>query len=416
MTGNSRLKGAMKQLGLTQRELAKALNAHLRAAGEYDTVSERTVRTWLTGKSAWPRKAKRRALEGVFRCPVEELGFTPPASNARPKEDSSVFRRTFVTSTFGAAASPLLGSRQSTVGASDVARLRAGLDSLTALDDRRGGHSELEEAALDGARKAVELQKGSASQRIRLRLFSLAASYSAAAAWSCIDLRQLDRAQVHLNEALRLAGMAQDSTAQVQVWNATAMLAHQRRDHGGAVAAAQAAQALSATRRDPMVASLAHARTALGHSNLRDGTAALRSLRYAESALSKAHPEPRPAWLQFYGAAELHALTAIVLDRLGEHAAAEAASYRALSALPDHFRRNRALATTRLALAQLHQGEVEQGCATTEQVFALMAGAPLPARMRSLLGDFYRDLLTLAPNAATARAWGDRYRSEWSTT
>ena len=39
-----------------------------------------------------------------------------------------------------------------------------------------------------------------------------------------------------------------------------------------------------------------------------------------------------------------------------------------------------------------------------------MAGAPLPGRMRSLLGDFYRDLLTLAPSTATARAWGDRYR------
>lgn len=45
-----------------------------------------------------------------------------------------------------------------------------------------------------------------------------------------------------------------------------------------------------------------------------------------------------------------------------------------------------------------------------------MAGAPLPGRMRSLLGDFYRDLLTLAPSTATARAWGDRYRTEWSTT
>ncbi len=275
---------------------------------------------------------------------------------------------------------------------------------------------ELEEATLQGAREALELQKGSASQRIRLRLFSLAASYTTNAAWSCIDARQLDRAQVHLNEALRLAGMAQDSIAQVQVWNATAMLAHQRRDHGGAVAAAQAAQALGATRRDPMVASLAHARTALGHSNLRDGTAALRSLRYAESALLKAKPEPRPSWMQFYGVAELHALTAIVLDRLGEHPAAEAASYRALSALPQHFRRNRALATARLAFSQLHQGEVEQACATTEGVFSLMEGTPLPARMRSLLGDFYRDLLTLAPDASTARAWGDRYRSEWSTT
>jgi hypothetical protein len=34
--------------------------------------------------------------------------------------------------------------------------------------------------------------------------------------------------------------------------------------------------------------------------------------------------------------------------------------------------------------------------------------------MRSLLGDYYRDLITLAPKAPVTREWGDRYRLEWS--
>lgn len=414
MTGNFLLRLKIDQAGFTQDELVDALNAELRAAGERDSVCDRTVRTWLTGKSAWPHRAKRTALTAVFGCTAEELGFVGPASPAPPQEDPDVIRRTFLTASVSAAAAPLIGSRRFTVGSSDVARLRTGLQELTDLDDQRGGHSKLEKDALAGAREAVALQNGAASQRVRLRLFSVAADFTATAAWSCIDARHLDRAHGHLNEALRLAGMGQDSAVQLRVWNSTAMLAHQRGEHGEAVAAGQAAQAVGVTRSDPLFASLAHARTGIGHANRSDRQAALRSIGYAEEALTKAEHRPRPPWISFYGPAELHGLTAIVWDRIGEHTAAEAASHQALTALPEHFRRNRALITRRLALAQLHQGDADQACATTEQVFALMSGVPLPARMRVLLGDFYRDLLTLAPSATMAREWGDRYRTEWS--
>lgn len=138
-------------------------------------------------------------------------------------------------------------------------------------------------------------------------------------------------------------------------------------------------------------------------------------LAYAQEAMEKApQDEPRPSWVSFYGVAELTAITAIVRDRIGDAPESEAASHQALAAIPKHFRRNRALATTQLALAQVHQREVEQACATAASVFELMSGNPIPGRLRSLLGDFYRDLITLAPDAAVAQEWGDRYRSEWS--
>ena len=69
----------------------------------------------------------------------------------------------------------------------------------------------------------------------------------------------------------------------------------------------------------------------------------------------------------------------------------------------------------RLALAQLHQGDADQACDTTGDVFELMAGDPFPGRLRTMLGDFHRDLLTLAPSATMAKEWGDRYRTEWSS-
>ncbi|MGR4879553.1 hypothetical protein ACIPUC_08990 [Streptomyces sp. LARHCF249] len=325
-----------------------------------------------------------------------------------------MLRRTFCSLTAGAAAAAAMPSTRRSVGTSDVIRLRDGMSALTAMDQTRGGHGALERAALAGAAEAIGLQQRAASQTIRQRLFSLAAHYTASAAWSCIDARHHDRAQAHLDQALRLAGMAQDPMAQMRVWNSTAMLAHQRGQFEEGIAASQAAQATTTARRDPLFASLAHARTAIGHASCGDRKPALRSLGYAEDALARSEMRPRPPWIGFYGPAELAALTAIVRDLLGQPAHAEAASHRALAALPAELRRNRAMTTVRLAHAQLRQGDTEQACATTGEAFALMAGDPIPGRMRTLIGDFHRGLFTLAPTDRAAREWADRYRTEWS--
>ncbi|GCD39011.1 hypothetical protein OEIGOIKO_06831 [Streptomyces chrestomyceticus JCM 4735] len=301
-------------------------------------------------------------------------------------------RREFITATTtmtAAAAMPLIAARPYAVGTTDVIRLRSGLDALTALDATRGGHEALEQAALAGSAEALELQKRAASQRIRQRLFSLAANYTASAAWSAVDARQSDRAQGHLNRALYLAGMGKDPVAELRVWNAHAMLSNHRGEFLQAVEAGKAAQTTAVTRRDPLFASLAQARTAIGYSKLRDRQGALRSLGRAEEALMKAaSDESRPSWVAFYGTAELLAITAIVRDDIGDPAEAEAASHRALAAIPQQFRRNRALATLQLALTQLHQRDIDQACATAGEMFALMDGCPLPGRMRSYLGDF----------------------------
>lgn len=421
---NEALAAWMREHELTAAALAELVNDALAGiTGRQGTTSERTVFRWLSGENRWPHARLRRALESVAGATVTELGFIPrgPAAG-RPgqEQEKPVLRRTFLTAAAvgaaaatGPSANPPAWSRPS-AGSADVMRLRAGLDTLMAADDAGGGTSDLERAALVGAREALALQQGATTGRIRQRLFSLAANYTATAAWSCIDSRRLGQAEAHLNTALRLAGLAQDTETTMRVWNSHAMLAHQRGRHAEAVAAAQAAQSTAVSRRDPFYASLAHARTAVAHSNLGERQSALRCLGYAGEALAKAPDAIRPSWTAFYGPAELHALTAIVRDHLGDAAEAEAASHRALSVLPDPFRRNRALATSRLALAQLHQGDLDQACETTDTAFQLMRGAPLPGRMRTLLGDFHRDLFTLAPSATAALDWADRYRTEWS--
>ncbi|MEF9906470.1 XRE family transcriptional regulator [Streptomyces sp. P9-A2] len=297
---------------------------------------------------------------------------------------------------------------------SDVARASADMNRLVEADDRKGGHTSLVSSALEGRIKVLELQQRNAGERVRRALYALAAEYTTIAAWSCIDLRDLDMAQRYLNESATFAGLSQDPPTGMRVWINIAMLAYQRKNGPEQLAAAQAANATRAARRDPFFGSMGRVRLALAHSSLGDPQAAKRALGTAQETLGKAAEDERPRWTAFYGAAELNHLAAIILNHNRESAHAEAMAHRALAKIPGEFQRNRALATCQLALAQLRQGEPEQATATAATVFTIVEGAPLPGRMRTLIGDFHRELLRLAPSTTYARDWADRMREEWS--
>ncbi|GAA3837307.1 helix-turn-helix transcriptional regulator [Streptomyces chiangmaiensis] len=412
---NAVLKGRMEELGLTQEELAGRMNSALaEITGRPGDVSSRTVRNLLNGTSRRPIGRTCAALEKVFGCSVEDLGFSAPRTMHHPQEDP-VRRRTFLSSATGTAAAvvPLVAQRR-TVGMSDVARVAAGVNSLVEADDRHGGHTALEKAAVQGRNKVLELQQRNGGERVRRALYALAAEYTTIAAWSCIDARNLDQAQKYLNESATFAGLSQDGPTEMRVWVNLSMLAYQRQNWPEALAAAQAAQASSAARRDPFFDSLGRVRVALAYAALGDGRSGLRSLGSAQDTFARAAERERPRWTAFYGPAELDHLAAVVQFNSGRHAHAEAMAHRALAKIPADFRRNRALATAQLALAQLHQQEAEQATATATDVFTIMDGDPLPGRMRTLIGDFHRGLFGLAPSTSYARNWADRMRTEWS--
>lgn len=411
---NTVLRDRMAQLGLTQEQLAERLNDALREiTGRPGDTSARAVRNLLNGSSRRPIGRTCAALERVFGCSVEDLGLTAPRSMPRAP------RRSFMISTARTAVAatsvvvPVARQRRA-VGMTDVARATAGMDALVEADDRQGGNARLAEQALEGRARVLELQTRNASDRVRRSLYAVAAEYTTIAAWSCIDGRNLDRAQTYLHESTTFAGLSQDPATTMRVWVNLAMLAYQRKDWPGQLAAAQVASACPAARRDPFFRSLGRVRVGLAHAALGDPRAARRALGAAQDSLHKAADEARPRWTAFYGTAELNHLAAIIFNLNEASHDAEAMAHRALARMPDDFQRNRALATCQLALAQLRQGEPEQATATATAVFATMNGAPLPGRMRTLIGDFHRELFRLAPSTAYARDWADRMRDEWS--
>ncbi|MFI8459068.1 XRE family transcriptional regulator [Kitasatospora sp. NPDC085464] len=408
MGENLALRARMAELQLTRLELARRLNDELaRITGKLGTISERTVQKWLSGKSKWPQGRIRIALTSVLERTPDQLGFIEPGVAPPPEEP--VRRRSFIAiGTAAALPIPSLAA-PTMVGRSDVARLRTKLDDLVALDYHLGGHTALEAAAVAGAAEALQLTKMNTSQAVGRQLLSLAADFTATAAFSAIDDRRFERAKELLKDTLTYAGLAQDSTAQLRVYNNLAVIAFQQQHWHESIAAAQAAHSLGIARRDPLAASLAHARAAIGYAAASDRQAALRYLGHAHDALNRAGQEQRPSWLDFYGRAELFALSAVVHQRLGSAEQAEGAAHQALASIPAEYRRNRASATGWLALAQLHQGELEQACATALTVRPLM-GDELPPRMRSLLGDFHRDLIMVAPDSTATREWTERIR------
>ncbi len=77
--------------GLTQRELAEALNKMAHEFGEVPSVEANHVSRWERGAIGRPRPAHQRMLARIFEVSIEELGFTRPrqAPTTGPITDAS---------------------------------------------------------------------------------------------------------------------------------------------------------------------------------------------------------------------------------------------------------------------------------------------------------------------------------------
>ncbi|MBB1254159.1 XRE family transcriptional regulator [Streptomyces sp. OF3] len=379
MTGNKSLRRRMAEVGLTQVELAESINRDLRAAGYAGTVSDRTVRNWLTGKTRWPHRRQRAALEALFDCPAIELGFAPrdKTTGGTPvRPENAVLRRQFLSASTGATIAAVGGTVAATgaplrVGMSDVERLHAKFAVIVASDHRYGGKVTIESQAAGLAGEALSLlARGSASQRVRSALYGCAASFTSSALWAAIDGRRFDAAQRHFDRASSLATMSGDSTIQFRIWSHAGSLFRHMARPTDALAANDVARNLPIARRVPLFASLGHARQAAIHGLTGDTRAAWQALGHAERAYERADKHiPRPVWMAAVkNRAELEELALSATLSLADYARAEAHAHRSLALLGASMGRDRAIVTARLAIAQLRQGEAEAAVATARSI------------------------------------------------
>lgn len=415
-TRNDALASWLHEHGIPVGELTSLVNAAISdLTGRYGTVHDRHIFKLLSGEHRSPNSLLRAALQRVTGRTATELGFVPRGSkNSRlspAPEDDPVYRRAFLAAATAAGASLTAPSAaQRRLGSADVDRMNAKLAAVVSMDNKYGGTQELQRHAAALAEETVRLQNTHiASSRIRSELYGVAAAFTASAMWAAIDGRRLTEAEPYLNQAVTLAGLANNRHVLFRVWGHAGIMYRHLGRPADAVAAGEAARATSITRSDPVYASLALARLATFHADMGDDRSALRAIGLAQAGYDRAdQARHRPPWMAFYDQAELDSLATFAYLRLGKWEAAERHAHRCLAGLRPDLERNRALTYANLALAQLGQGDIEPAVAVARNVPAGMAGH---GRVSMLLNDFTTRLKAVAPRSSETAAWLEHRRA-----
>lgn len=107
----------------------------------------------------------------------------------------------------------------------------------------------------------------------------------------------------------------------------------------------------------------------------------------------------------FFDQAEIESLALTAHLGLGNFAQAEAHAHRSIALLRPHMHRSRAIATARLAHAQLGQGEIEPAVSTAMAV----PSSPTDShpRVTRMLDEFGQKLRSVAPRSEAAKTWNE---------
>lgn len=413
----------MNEHGYSSNSLAEAVNMALeRLTGRTGGLDGSSVRGWKAGRVTWPKSATRKALEVVTGLPATDLGFVPRGrslSIPAPLQEGpdTMKRRTLVGGIAAAAAAAAAPGTASTrrIGMSDVDRLQKRFAEIIASDHRHGGQRGIEQQAARLADEALNLQNaGSAAQRVRGNLYAAAAAFRSSAMWAAIDGRRYDDAKAHMREAHALAEMSGDHAIKFRIWSHTGTMYRHMGRPADALAANEVARNLHITRRDPLFASLGLARQAAIYGAAQDRTSTCRAFDRAQDAMLRADPDAyRPVWmLAFYDQAELDSLALSAYLSLGDYETAEFHAHRSLAALRPHMARSWAITTTRLAHAQLAQGDADAATTTAMKVPAY--AATQHARVSRMLQEFGAALRATAPGSSTVQTWTE-HAAAWRT-
>ncbi len=370
---NRRLADRMTELGFTQAELARQVNAAIGGlTGKPGSVTDADVRRWLRGETRWPQDRIRLCLERVLSTGAVDLGFMPRKKCTAPREADPVHRRTFLSAASGsviAVGTPAQGR----LGVSDVRRLQQEYVAILRDDDAGRSSHHVESLAVElASRIQAAPALSSASTRVRDMLYRLAAEVISSAAFASIDASAPHRARTHLDKALTFAGLSRNGEAVYHVWNHLTLTSSQRENHAEAVAGAEVMKRSSIARRDPLYASLGHMRNANGLARMRRRSDALRALTDAERSFARSAHQQRPEWIRFYDGSEVDALSSFIWSALGDHGRSEYCLHRTLAAIPDDLVRNRALYTAHLSLAQARQREFELACEAGRKAYLML--------------------------------------------
>lgn len=403
-------------------EFAAAVRRAAREIGEHVSCDARYVGRLETGEIRCPNYAYQRVFRHMFPgLTSADLGFAPRravrgrarrspgpagppaltvlASPAGPPglpdptyEESDVLRRAFMTGGSAALASTLVpaqggrdrGRTTGRAGSCDVRAVHEAVRQIRLRDDRHGADGLYADAG-DTLRTAYRLlDEGSHGPAVAAGLASGAGELAISVGWLAHDSDRLTEARSYYAEALATARMAGDSALEAHAFCNTAFLARDAGRHREAVRAAQAAQLLARFFGSPRLLSLLALREAGGRAGLGDRRGCELALSRAHSLFAAGTRDADPAWMTFFGEAELSGLAAQAWSALGAHSRAAAAAREAVRLQDPHFTRNIALYEAELALNLAAAGQPDEAEAARSRALRLL-GRVRSSRIRAML-------------------------------
>ncbi|TLG01766.1 helix-turn-helix transcriptional regulator [Nocardia cyriacigeorgica] len=247
------------------------------------------------------------------------------------------------------------------IGDADIDRIESLTAAMRTLDYRYGGGA-CRDAIAAQVRWAQQLLNATAPDATMGRLKTALADLHNLAGWTSFDVGMYSVARRHFLRALQLAYATSDHSLAANVLYRTGRL-HLHREMPdialrffqlGQIAAQDSGSALTVSL---LCANEAWTYAALGHRQLMD-----RSLKRAEDEFARAQSEHLPAWIRFFGEADLNATAGVALASLptataGELTRAVDHLTASLSLRGPEMTRSRVFEHTALATALLRAGD-----------------------------------------------------------
>jgi hypothetical protein len=282
------------------------------------------------------------------------------------------------------------------------------LPALRRLDATFGGRTV--RGLVDSELRLVTdlLIKGSYSDTIGQRMFSVAAELGRIAGWTSFDAGYHAAAERYWVAALRAAHTAGDRGIGANILKCMSLQRIDTDQTGEALALARAARTGAGTGPARVIAMLA-VREARAHAGCGHVGDCERLLAEAERLMGRLEQEPSPSWAAYFDEAEYSAQVARCYLVLGRHQTSDRWLSLSLSLQPDERSRDRATYQIWRAHSVLDMGDVEHACALVGQALPDVATAHSVRNRRRLAGIHHR--LMQHHNVEAVTALDERIRT-----
>ncbi len=225
------------------------------------------------------------------------------------------------------------------VGVADIDALRTMTIAFRDLDNQVGGGKVRSTVVHYLHTSVAPLLRGSYTEDVGRRLFTVTAELTKLAGWAAYDLEEHGLAQRYLIQSLRMARAAGDPALGAEILAAMSHQATYVGRPGDAVDLARAAQIAARTAGLPVLEAGCHMVEAHGHAARSDARSCGSSLNAAEGAFDRGGSS-RPTWLAYLDSAYMSAKAGQCFRDLGENDRAAVLARRSLD-MSDGYQRGK---------------------------------------------------------------------------